>query len=256
MAKTTTPVKTAPVWVDMSVADAGAAITFYWKLFGWKGEPSSDPAYGGYAVMKLGEKDVAGIGPAQQPGQPAAWSVYIGTDDADAIATKVEAAGGKVVAPPFEVGDLGRMAVFQDPGGAFISVWQPAKMAGTQVSGKPNSPGWWELNARGVDEVKPFYTKVFGWTEKTSKGEQGRPPYTEFQLGGHSIAGAMEMAEMVPAEVPNHWLVYFAVADVDAATKTASELGARVAMQPMDYPGGRFSVVIDPQGAAFGLMSS
>jgi hypothetical protein len=33
-------------------------------------------------------------------------------------------------------------------------------------------------------------------------------PYTEFQLGGESIASGMEINPMVPANVPNHWSVY------------------------------------------------
>src|SRR5260370_8988010 len=59
------------------------------------------------------------------PEAPTAWSVYISTDDADALAKKVEAAGGKVLAPPFDVGDQGRMATFADPSGGGFSASQP-----------------------------------------------------------------------------------------------------------------------------------
>ena len=81
-------------------------------------------------MATLDGKDVAGIGPLQSPQAPTAWMVYIGTTDADALAAKVQAAGGAVIAPPFDVGDQGRMAVFQDPAGAFISAWQPLAMSG------------------------------------------------------------------------------------------------------------------------------
>lgn len=254
MADTITNVANRPVWVDLSSADAPASRDFYAKLFGWKVEVAPDPQYGGYALAKIGDKDVAGIGPTQSAEMPTAWNVYIGSDDAAATAAKVEAAGGKVVAPPFDVGDQGRMAVFQDPSGAFISVWEPKDMSGAQLLGAPNTFGWAELNSRGIQKALPFYKQVFGWEEKTSPMGEGNPPYTEFQLGGQSIAGGMEMQPMVPAEVPSHWMVYFSVPDVDASCKQATAAGAGELAAPQDFPGGRFAIVRDPQGAAFGLL--
>jgi predicted enzyme related to lactoylglutathione lyase len=242
-----------PVWVDLSSADAAAAQQFYGTLFGWQVEVSPDPQYGGYALARIDGKDVAGIGPAM-PGAPTAWSIYIGTADAEALAGKVEQAGGTVVAPPFDVGDQGRMAVFQDPTGAFISAWQPVGMAGAEATGA-NTFAWAELNARGVERAVAFYGSVFGWTAKSNDMGEGNPPYIEFQLGGESIAGGMEMMPTVPPQVPSYWMAYFGVPDVDAAFARAIELGARELVSPMDFPGGRFAVVADPQGAAFGLLS-
>lgn len=252
-----TETKAKPIWVDLATADVKKAADFYSQLLGWEADLDLGPDAGGYGIFRLGGKDVAGIGPLQSEGQPTAWSIYIGSDDADAVADKVKAAGGNVIAPPFDVLDQGRMAVFQDPLGAFFSVWQPIKMAGAGVTGQPGSLGWAELNARGVGETKSFYKAVFGWGAKEGEAPaEGMPPYIEWQLADESVAGGMEMPPMVPAEVPSFWLAYFSVADVDAATQKVEELGGRVSMQPMDYPGGRFSVVQDPQGATFALMSS
>jgi predicted enzyme related to lactoylglutathione lyase len=255
MAETKTSVANKPVWVDLSSTDAAASRDFYANLFGWKVEVSPDPKYGGYALAKIGGKDVAGIGPTQMPGMPTAWTVYIGAHDAEDIVKKVQAAGGKVVAAPFDVPEQGRMAVFQDPTGAFIAVWQPINMAGAQVLGAPNSFGWAELNARGIGKAVPFYKTVFGWGDKKSTmGPEGAPAYTEFQLDGESIAGGQEMPSMVPAGVPSYWLVYFNVEDVDKAFKKATDKGARTMLAPNDFPGGRFAILSDPQGATFGLL--
>ena len=253
MAEAKTAVANRPAWVDLSSSDAEASRDFYAKLFGWRLEVTPDPQYGGYAMAKVGDHDVAGIGPKMSADAPTAWSVYIGTSDAERLAEKVKAAGGNVVAPPFDVGEQGRMAVFQDPSGAFISAWQPAAM-GRFHMGMPNTFGWAELNARGIEKALPFYTQVFGWTAKQSEMGEGAPPYTEFQIDGESIAGAMEMNPMVPAEVPSYWLVYFNVEDVDKSYSKAIEAGARELMAPQDFPGGRFAIVSDPQGAAFGLL--
>ena len=254
MAEAKTAIANKPTWVDLATTDAAAAREFYSKVFGWKIEVNPDPQYGGYGMGEVGGKRVAGIGPKMSPEAPTAWSIYIATDDADALAKKAQAAGGTVVAPPFDVGDQGRMSAIQDPSGAVISVWQAGAMNSSMPVGEANTYGWAELSARGVDKALPFYEKVFGWTTKRNDMGPDQPPYYEFQLDGESIAGAQEMQAMVPANVPSYWLVYFTVADVDKSFKTATQAGASELVGPMDFPGGRFAIVTDPQGASFGLL--
>jgi predicted enzyme related to lactoylglutathione lyase len=256
MAEAKTAVASKVVWADLSSTDPAASREYYKNLFGWSVEVNPDPQYGGYALARIEDKDVAGIGGTQSPDAPSAWNVYIGTPDAADTAKKVEAAGGKVAAPPFPVGDQGTMAVFQDPTGAFISVWQPGNMAGARLLGVANTVGWAELNARGFESAIPFYKNVFGWGEKKSEAVENAPEYTEFQLDGESFAGGLEMNPMVPAEVPSYWMVYFNVDDVDDAFKKAVDTGGREMLAPSDFPGLRMAIVSDPQGAMFGLLKT
>jgi uncharacterized protein len=242
-----------PVWVDLATSDAPAARAFYAKLFGWSIDPNPDPQFGGYAVAMSGDTAVAGISPKQTPDAPTAWSLYIGTADSAALVSRVTAAGGTVVAPPFEVGDQGTMSVFQDPSGAFICSWESNAMTGFGGGGA-NTFVWAELNARGVDKALPFYQQVFGWTTQTH--DMGGMTYHEFKIGEQSVGGAQEMMTAVPAEVPSNWLVYFGVDDVDASFRIALDGGGTELVAPMDFPGGRFAVVGDPQGAAFGLLKA
>ena len=74
-------------------------------------------------------------------------------------------------------------------------------------------------------------------------------PYTEFKLGGESVAAMMPMPPMIPAEVPANWLTYFVVEDCDASVKTIESAGGAVLAPPMEVPVGRFAVVSDPRGA-------
>jgi predicted enzyme related to lactoylglutathione lyase len=254
MAEAKTAVAHKPIWTDLATSDAEGAREFYSKVFGWKVEVSPDPQYGGYALAKIGGKDVAGIGPKQMDEAPTAWTVYIGTANAAETAKKAEAAGAKIIAPVMEVGDQGHMAIIQDPSGAYLGLWQAGKMQGSQTEGA-NSMGWAELNARGFNKAESFYKKLFNWGEKKSEMGQGsQGEYTEFQAGGESIAGGMEMNPMVPAEVPSYWMVYFNVDDVDKAFKKATEAGGKEMLAPQDMPGGRFAILQDPQGAMFGLL--
>jgi predicted enzyme related to lactoylglutathione lyase len=253
MTDAATRIANKPAWVDLGTKDPAGAREFYARLFGWEIQVSPDPQYGGYGRAQLGGEDVAGIGGVMSPEQPTAWSVYIGTDDAEALGARVTAAGGSVVMPAFAIGDQGKMAVFADPTGAVIAAWQPITMGGFQTQGA-NAYGWAELNARHVDQSIPFYAEVFGWGLRPS----GDPDfaYTEFQLDGQSIAGATEMSPMAPAEMPNYWLVYFNVEDVDAAAAAAADAGGQVMLAPMDFPGGRFAMIADPQGGIFGVLKT
>ena len=117
-----TDTKSRPAWVELATDDPAAAREFYRQLLDWDVVVSDDPQYGGYAMARLsdGEGDVAGITAKMMPEAPTAWTLYIGTDDAAALGDAVQAAGGTVVAPAFDVGDMGKMAVFADPTGAVI----------------------------------------------------------------------------------------------------------------------------------------
>ena len=252
MTETTSPATNKPIWIDLASSDPAAAREFFAKVFGWQIEVNPDPLYGGYALAKIGGAEVAGIGGKMSPEAPTTWSVYIGTPDVGELAKKVTAAGGKVMAPPMQVGDQGHMAVFQDPSGAFFGAWQPMAMSGF-TTGVPGTYRWAELNSRGIDKAVAFYSEVFGWVPRTTPMGEGQPPYTQFLVGDEGIAGGMEMSPMVPAEVPSYWMVYFAVDDLDGSFRRAIEAGGREMMAPQDFPGGRFAILADPQGAIFGL---
>jgi predicted enzyme related to lactoylglutathione lyase len=237
-------------WVDIGT-DIEAAKRFYGSLFGWESmDAGPSEQTGGYGFFMNGGRMVAGYGPQQNPGPPV-WSVYFAVTDAEQAAGKIEDAGGKTVLAPMDVMGAGRMAVFQDPEGAFFSIWQPGEHKGAGLVRETGAMAWVELNTRGIDAAKRFYPTVFGWTVQSHEGDM---PYHELQIGSEDVGGMMSMPAQVPPQVPSHWLVYFGVDDVDASAGRVSELGGSVMAGPMDFPGGRFAVALDPQGAVFGLL--
>jgi uncharacterized protein len=242
-----------PSWVDLASPDMDASERFYGGLFGWTADATgSVEETGGYKMLQRDGRNVAGLGPIQGEGQPAMWTTYVSTDDADAVAERVREAGGQVLMEPFDVLGAGRMAVFGDAVGAVISVWQPQTHHGADVVNEPGSLCWNELAARDIDAAKRFYEAVFGWDAETNA--YGDTSYTEWKLDGRSVGGMIQMNEQWPAEIPAHWMVYFAVDDIDATVARASELGGKVAVEPTDTPVGRFAVLNDPHGAVFSVI--
>jgi uncharacterized protein len=235
-----------PSWVDMGAPDPDKARDFYIQLFGWEGEDMGEEA-GHYHIMTKGGKHVAGIGPAQDPGPPR-WAMYVDVEDVDAIAKLVEANGGTVLVPPMDVMASGRMLVFADPTGAVASAWQPRDHRGAQVVNEPGAFIWSELHTSDLERARQFYTNVFGWDWG------GAPEYAEVQVNGRSVAGAMTRPADLPAEIPDHWQIYFGSTGVDADVEKAAGLGATVIVPPTDIPDmGRFAVLSDPQGGVFAL---
>ena len=91
--------------------------------------------------------------------------MYVTVADVDEAAKRAEALGAKVLAPPFEVMDAGRMAVLQDPTGAVFQVWQATKHIGAKILNEPGALCWSELTTRDTKAAESFYTKLFGWTQ-------------------------------------------------------------------------------------------
>jgi predicted enzyme related to lactoylglutathione lyase len=241
-----------PSWVDHMSDDPAKAREFYAALFGWDVE-EGPPEAGGYAMAQKAGRDVAGIGPKMGPG-PTAWSTYVNVDSADDIVEKVSANGGTVLAPPMDVMEAGRLAVFADPAGAVFGVWQPGLHKGAGLVNEESTFGWSELITDDVEGSKAFYPAVFGWDPHTHDAGGG-PAYTEWFVGGRTVGGMMAKPPTMPPGAPSFWGIYFVVPDTDAAMARVAELGGSVLMGPMDIPQGRIAVVSDPLGAVFNIIA-
>jgi len=240
-----------PSWVDLATPDTNASRAFYSAIFGWEVNDLG-PDSGGYSMFTKGGKQVAGVGPLTAEGQPAAWTTYVSVDDSGSTLAAVKDAGGTANVEPMDIMDVGRMAIFTDPGGAVIATWQPKSHKGADLANESGAFCWNELQTRDTEGAKAFYAKVFGWGADTS--EMGGMKYTEWKRGDASVGGMMEMPEEIPEGTPAFWLVYFGVDDTDAAVARATGLGAMVLAEPTDIPAGRFAVISDPTGAGFGII--
>ncbi len=243
-----------PSYVDLATTDPAAAKDFYGALFGWTFEDTPTDDAGNVYTMALLQGQIAAGLTAQPPamrdaGAPPMWNTYVSVSDVDATTAKVDAAGGSVFSPPFDVMDAGRMSVVADPTGAVLCTWQPKNTPGAGVVNEPGAFSWNELLTPDVDRAAAFYHELFAWNTRTQA--MGPMKYTEFLLGDQSIAGA----QPPPMEgIPPVWTVYFTVANTDQTLADAKSRGAQALVEATDIPPGRFAVLTDPQGAAFNII--
>lgn len=115
---------------------------------------------------------------------------------------------------------------------------------------------WWnELGTRDVAGSKAFYGKVIGWSFE----EMEMPEGGKYNIAMHSQGPAGGIFRMDGPQfegVPQHWMVYFAVDDVEAACEIVKAQSGSIRLPPQEMAGvGRFALAIDPLGGLFGLIT-
>ncbi|HEX4227576.1 MAG TPA: VOC family protein [Bryobacteraceae bacterium] len=240
-------------WFELGTTDQTGAKKFYGSLLGWTAEDSPMGPDEVYTMFNLDGRNVGGCYALKadmlSQGVPPHWMLYVAVTDADQTAAKAGSAGGKVMASPFDVMDFGRMAVLQDPTGATFSIWQPKTHPGAGIQGVPGTVCWADLMTPEPKRAAEFYGQVFDW--HVEPGKDGNYLHVK---NGNDFIGGIPPAEHFNPNTPPHWMIYFLVQDSDASTAQAKDAGATIYVPPMTVEGvGRWSIVADPQGAAFAL---
>jgi hypothetical protein len=209
-------------WIELSTTDQNAAKKFYGSLFGWTANDMPMGPDSFYTFFQLAGRDT-GAAATLRPDQSAAgvpphWMIYIQVENADATADRAAKAGGKLLAPPFDVMDAGRMAVIQDPTGATFCIWQAKNSKGIQLAGEPGTLCWADLNSPEPERARQFYGDLFGW--KFTEDTHSDPPsgYMHIQNGEDFIGGMPPVRSGNVHVIPAHWLSYFLVTECDGMT--------------------------------------
>ncbi|HVV91775.1 MAG TPA: VOC family protein [Hyphomicrobiales bacterium] len=241
------------VWYELMSTDAAAAERFYRDVVGWGIRRTDNPRMP-YTTFLAGETGVAGLmtltRQMQADGGAPGWVCYISTNDVDAAAKAVRAAGGAIYLEPSDIPDIGRFAMAADPQGALFVLFQASGpgMESPASTAAPGHGGWHELRTSDLDGAWDFYAKLFGWTKTTAMDMGPAGPYQLFAAGAGDIGGMMRF------EGRPFWKIYFNVADIGAAAKAIAAGGGKILNGPMEVPGGAWMVEgADPQGVTFAL---
>ncbi|MBI3472894.1 MAG: VOC family protein, partial [Candidatus Solibacter usitatus] len=216
-------------WIELGTSDQNAAKSFYGALFGWSVNDVPMGPSDFYTMFKLQGRDAGAaytLRPDQrEQGVPPHWMIYVAADSADEAANKASQLGATVLAGPFDVSDVGRMAVLRDPTGAVFSLWQPKRNSGIGIAGVDGALCWADLSTPDPARATEFYSGLFGW--KIMAGEKDPSGYLHIVNGEAFIGGIPPAAHRDP-NMPAHWLPYFTVSDCDASAAQATGLGARL----------------------------
>ena len=249
-----------PSWDELSTTDEAGALAFYNAMFGWDDDPQEMGPGWYYHIQKRNGLNACSI---YQQGEeersqnvPPHWNIYFTVENVDSAIERIGGNGGQVVFGPMDVFEAGRMAMCQDPQGAFFAIWQANQHIGAQVKQETGAMFWHELLTKDQAGALDFYIAALG----LERGPVMEPQqYAMLRAGGAEVAGVMQITPEM-GEFPPHWTVYFGVDDVDEAVAKAESLGATVYVPGTDIvpfegqpPVGRFAALADPQGASFSV---
>jgi uncharacterized protein len=254
------------IWYELLTSDAGAAGDFYGKVIGWTSTASGQPGMD-YRFFSSGDgsdtKDGVGGYMAITPemaehGARPAWVGYIAVDDVDTSLESITRHGGSVLMPAMDLDGVGRMAMVADPQGAPFYVMRGASdetsYSFAAMEPKVGHCAWNELSTTDPEAAKAFYGAQFGWTKDgdMDMGPMGKYEFLKASDGRFALGAVMPKMPEMPVSA---WSFYFRVPDIDAAVETVKASGGTLLMEPVEIPGGEYSLnALDPQGAAFGLV--
>lgn len=124
----TTPNHGEFCWTEFAVDDLETSKAFYANVFGWEYKPSNATEAGGFEYLEFGTNPrnsgaIYQINPDWYEGNPPPphRMVYIAVEDVDETASRAFDLGAKIVKPPMDIPNTGRMCIVNDPTGATIA---------------------------------------------------------------------------------------------------------------------------------------
>ncbi len=250
------------IWYELITPDPDGATAFYGAVVpGWT---VGQPIGGDQDYRIIGRSDGGSAGGVlaltedmRQHGARPVWLGYIGADDVDATARQVEAKGGKLLMPAFDI-PQGRIAMVTDPQGNPFYIMKPIPPAGQEdrqsdvfSPDQPQRVSWNELSTADPVAARTFYGELFGWT---SDDFMPMGEYGEYRFFDHGSLRIGAVSGMMPDGHPG-WRYYIRVASISKAVEAVKAGGGTITLEPMEVPGGDTIVIgNDPQGAEFALV--
>jgi predicted enzyme related to lactoylglutathione lyase len=230
------------VWHELQTKDVAKAATFYTELLGWTVKAVEMGGGMTYHLIHVGEKQIGGMWQSDAVPPLSYWGGYVSVPDVDKAAATAAAEGGRIVAGPADIPNVGRFAACIDPQGAALSLFKSSH-GDPDTTGAP-APGefcWDNLGTTDVAAATAFYGKVIGWT--AADGDVFK--YGDLAEASFGVA---------PEGVPASWLTHIFVPKLADTVRKAESLGATVLMADVAISEwGRFSVIQDPAGAVISL---
>ena len=112
------------IWNELISADQSGSSQFYAKLLGWERKEVDTGDDKSYSIFIKNGRIVGGMMglPDDDPTATSHWEPYIAVDNVDACAERIPRLGGKLLTPPHDIPDIGRVCLIRDPSGAQVAL--------------------------------------------------------------------------------------------------------------------------------------
>jgi predicted enzyme related to lactoylglutathione lyase len=234
-------------WAELVTSDADAAKAFYTSVLGWEYRDNPIPDGSVYSTALRDGQAVAALFASDQ--QPPHWNCYVTVESVDASVARASELGASLAAEPFDVMDVGRMAVIIDPVGAPLCLWQPGTHIGASLVNAPGALAWNDLVTPDPAASAEFYGDLFGWTTQEIENAGG---YRVIMNGERSNGGMLPLRPEM-GSIPPNWMPYFGHEDVERLLGEIADYGGQVRSGPVKMAAGTIAVLTDPQGATFAV---
>lgn len=233
------------VWIDLVTNDAKVSKEFFSNLLGW-----SFNNHDAYEMALSGTKPVSGIIEDKEilkGSKTSYWVVSASVKDAEATAKEIKSQGGKILSEPFEISGRGKVALVEDPQGAFFSILENS--SGDPKASAPRNGEWmWaELWTSNPKEATSFYADVLSVTAKQI-GDAGTGDYFILKGDTYEFGGITKIP--VKNEAPI-WIPVLRVEDAVATAEKAVKLGGSILISPTTVSGNKVALIATPSGAPF-----
>jgi predicted enzyme related to lactoylglutathione lyase len=250
------------IWYELMTTDPDGAKRYYEAIV--PGLAFGNRLPGDLDYRMIGRSDGGSLGGVlgltdemRSNGAKPVWLGYVGGDDVDATVSRIEAKGGKVLMPAFDI-PQGRIAMVADPQGNPFYVMKPVPPAGQEDKqsdvfspSEVQRVAWNELTTSDPAAARNFYGELFGWgsEEFMPMGDMGH--YRFFDHNGTRIGA---LCPVQPGG-SSGWRYYIRVPSISKSVEAVKAGGGTIGMGPHEVPGGDHIIIgIDPQGAEFALV--
>jgi len=239
------------VWADLVTDDVPTARKFYAQLFGWKFWEG-----GSYTIAVNEDRPVGGMFQRPRPKDRTAeprWFGYISVRSVERAQGAVTKVGGRVLAAPQKMPKRGEQAVFADPEGALFGVIKSSSGDPQDFLAEPGDWIWIQLLSRDARKAAEFYRGVAGYEiiENTATNRIG-----DYVLASEGYARAtVRRIPSADTKLQPTWLPFVRVKSTKESVAKAKQLGGKALIDPKpDLFDGKVAVIVDPTGAAIGLL--
>jgi predicted enzyme related to lactoylglutathione lyase len=251
------------IWRDLLTNDPAASQQFYGELFGWTfesvGAASNLNSDSDYTLIRHNGKLIGGmIDTIALNGRDdiSQWIISMSVEDIDTRIETVTASGGKVMTPPTDLQDRGRLAVISDAEGALIALLETRDGDPRDSEAGMGDFLWDELWTTDVENASALFKSLTSLSAGAVDIDPDAAVAPEYRLlKGGDVPRVGIMPNPLDGLDPV-WVSYLRVESPAAIASRVAELGGRIIVEAGPRPlGGEVAFIAGPSGAGIALQT-